>query len=498
LFRRSKVLLSVCSALLFLPCVHAEVTLPSLFADGMVLQRDMPIHVWGQASPAEAISVTFRSETKSTTADELGRWRLYLSSSSAGGPFQLNIRGTNALTIKNVLVGDVWIASGQSNMEFPIRLLADAKAEIANAKFPQIRFLRVQRSFSEYPLDNAALDQPWSECSPETVSELSAVAYYFAREIHERQKVPIGIIQSAWGGTVAEAWTSLSALSSDAALMPVFASRARMMESWSEDLLKEKKYQADLAKARADGTPPPPEFPWHPNPPMWEPSALFNAMIAPLTLFSIRGVIWYQGETNSKLDRAPSYERVFQTLIRDWRNHWAQGDFPFLFTQISSFTSTPEEDWATIREAQRCSLILNNTAMAVTIDIGDPNDVHPKNKREVGHRLALAARARTYGEAVEFSGPLFRRATIEGITVRAWFDHAEGLHTNAGPATGFEIAGEDGKFVPAEARIDGSTALISSNNVAAPRFVRYGWANNPACNLFNSAGLPASPFQSGK
>jgi sialate O-acetylesterase len=481
---------------LFTSAAFAQISLPSLFSDGMVLQRDLPIHVWGKAAPAENVSVTFRSETKVTAADELGRWEIYLSPAVAGGPYELTVRGSNLISVKNVLVGDVWVASGQSNMEFPMRLLADAQAQIAAAKSPQIRFLRVKRTSSEYPLENAALDQAWSEVRPDNVAEFSAVAYYFAREIQAKENVPIGILQSTWGGTVAESWTSLTALSADAALMPIFASRARIMGHQAENLLIDKKYRADVEQSRAQGTPPPLEPDWHPDPPMWEPSALFNAMIAPLTPFPIRGVIWYQGESNSKLDRAPHYERLFQTLIRDWRNRWKQGDFPFLYVQISSFTSTPQEDWPTIREAQRHSLILRNTAMAVTIDIGNPDDVHPRNKRDVGHRLALAARSVTYNEDIEFSGPLFRQAAPDGSSIRVWFDHAAGLRASGPVLTGFEIAGGDGKFLPAEARIDGFTVVVTSPLITVPTAVRYGWANNPACNLFNSAGLPASPFHS--
>jgi sialate O-acetylesterase len=462
----------------------------------MVLQRNLPIHIWGKAAPAENVTVTFRTETRSAMADDLGRWEVFLSPVAAGGPFELAVRGTNAIILHNVLMGDVWVASGQSNMEFRMRELDNAPAEIAVAKFPRIHFLRVKRTYSEYPLPDATLDQPWSECGPESVREFSAVAYYFAREIQEKEKVPIGIIESAWGGTVAEAWTSLHALSSDPALMPVFAARARMMDDYSKYLLVQQKQQAAEEMARAAGTTPPTPISWRPNPPMWAPAELYNAMIAPLTPYSIRGVIWYQGESNSKLDRAPIYERLFQTLIKDWRAQWAQGDLPFLYVQISAFKSTAEEDWPTIREAQRRALILRNTAMAVTIDIGDPGDVHPKNKRDVGHRLALAARATVYGESIEYSGPLFRQATAEGQTLRVWFDHATSLQAKGGPLTGFEVAGPDGKFVPAQARIDGTTVLVSSPAVPSPVSVRYGWANSPECNLFNQEGQPASPFRS--
>ena len=481
-------------ALVVLPVVRAEVSLPVVFSDGMLLQRDLPIHVWGRSAPAENVSATFRGETRAAVADDLGRWQLYLPPAAAGGPYELTISGSNRIVIHNVLVGDVWVASGQSNMEFKMRELDNPQAEIAAAKFPRIRIMRIKHAYSEYPLTDALADQRWAEVSPESVPEFSAVAYYFAREIHQKEKVPIGIIESNWGGTVAETWTSMDALTADASLMPVFASRARMMDAEAENLLLEPVHQAETAKAKAAGLPPP-KFPWHPLQQMWAPAQLYNAMIAPLTPYAIRGVIWYQGESNSKLDRAPSYERLFQTMIRDWRDHWALGDFPFLYVQISSFTSDATEDWAIIRQAQLRALQLRNTAMAVTIDIGNPDDVHPRDKVDVGYRLALAARATVYGEAVEYSGPIVRQVTREDHSLRVWFDHAAGLQSKGGAPTSFEIAGADGKFVPAEAHIDGQSVIVSSPSVAVPVKVRYGWANSPNCSLFNGEGLPASPFQ---
>lgn len=475
---------------------RADVILPALFSDGMVIQRQMPVHIWGKADPGEAVSAAFRGESKTTAADTLGRWQLYLSPGEAGGPFELTVHGKNAKVIRDVLVGDVWVASGQSNMEFPLRLAANATAEIAAAKLPNVRLLHVTRAFSDYPLDDATL-QPWTPCTPDSVPGFSAVAYFFAREIHNKEKVPIGIIHASWGGTLAESWTSLDALSADSSLMPAFAARAAMMEKYPEILLQQEKEKREKEEALSAGKPAP-EVPWRPVPNSWAPGALFNAMISPLTRFPIRGVIWYQGESNSSLDRSFLYERLFQTLIRDWRDKWAQGDFPFLFVQIANFKSV-SEDWAAIREAQRRSLALRNTAMAVTIDIGNPDNVHPTNKQDVGLRLALAARAVAYGERIEYSGPLFRQVTREEHALRVWFDHAaSGLQAKHPELRGFEIAAADGKFVPAEAHIEGSTVLVSSSAVDAPVQVRYGWANSPDCDLFNREGLPASPFRSSR
>ncbi len=476
---------------------QADTVLPALFSDGMVIQRQLPVHIWGKADPGEAISVTFRGETKSTAADALGRWQLYLSPGEAGGPFELTVRAKNTIVLRDVLVGDVWVASGQSNMEFQMARVANAAAEMAAAKYPNIRMLLVKRNSSYYPLDDAAV-VPWASCTPESVKDFSAVAYFFARELQSKEKIPIGVIESYWGGTLGESWTSLRALSADPGLMPAFAARAAFMDKRSEELLEQDKAKRDREQAQAAGQPLP-NAPWRPDPNSWAPAFLYNAMIAPLTPFPIRGVIWYQGESNSRVILRSTYERLFQALIRDWRDNWGQGDFPFLFAQISSFKSTPAENWPEIREAQRRALGLRNTAMAVTIDIGNPDDVHPTNKQDVGMRLALAARAIAYGEKLEYSGPLFRQVTREEHALRVWFDHAvSGLLAKPGELRGFEVAGADGNFVAAEARIEGSTVVVSSPTVDSPVTVRYGWANSPECNLFNREGLPASPFRSAR
>jgi len=296
---------------------------------------------------------------------------------------------------------------------------------------------------------------------------------------------------------VAEAWTSLDALGADAALAPVFLARGHMIDREPAAQLEDKRREKLREEARAAGTPEP-QFPWHPNLSSWAPAALWNGMIAPITPFPIRGVLWYQGESNSALERAPLYERVFSTMIEDWRRQWQIGDFPFLYVQIANFKSGPGEVWAPVREAQRRTLKLRNTGMAVTIDIGNPDNVHPTDKATVGHRLALAAEAITYGKKLEFSGPIFRQATTEGGSLRVWFDHASGMETKGGALTGFEVAGADGLFAPADAKIEGATVVLSSAGVAKPIAARYGWANSPECHLYNREGLPASPFTSQK
>jgi len=491
-----------------LPCatVSAEVTLPNILASHMVVQRDLPVHVWGLAAPGEEVSVSFRGETRSTKAGQLGRWSLYLAPGVAGGPFAMVVKGTpeaaggdaahaQTVTLDDVLVGDVWVASGQSNMEFEMRKAATAGADLPHAANSRIRLLMVKKKAVEYPQDDVDTEG-WTVSTPETAKDFSAVGWYFAREIEQREHVPVGVIDSTWGGTVAETWTRMAALGADAALAPLFVSWGKMTEREADAQLRDKDEQRQRAEAKAAGMPEP-QFPWHPQLLSWGPGMLWNGMIAPLTPFPIRGVIWYQGESNSALARASLYKRVFSTMIEDWRRQWGVGDFPFLFVQISNFKSSPAEDWAELREQQLKTLELRNTAMAVTIDIGNPDDVHPTDKLDVGLRLALAARALSYGEDVSYSGPIFRQATPEGSAIRVWFDHhAKGLMAKGGELTGFEVAGADGKFVAAQAHIDGHTVVASSEAVAEPAMVRYGWANSPQCNLFNGEGLPASPFTS--
>jgi sialate O-acetylesterase len=465
----------------------------------MVIQRDLPVHIWGTAVPGEGVSVTFRGETRSTQTNQLGRWSVYLKPGAAGGPFQLTVKGTPAasaqtITLDDVLVGDIWVASGQSNMEFTMRQAATAAEDLPKAANSRIRLLMVKQRASEYAEDDANTEG-WAASSPETAKNFSAVAWYFAREIEQREHVPVGVIDSTWGGTPAEAWTRLTALGEDASLSQLFVSRGKMTDRAADDLLEQKDEQRQREEAKAQGKPEP-SFPWHPQLASWGPGLLYNGMIAPLTPLPIRGVIWYQGESNSALERFHLYDRIMRTLIEDWRRQWGVGDFPFLYVQISNFKSSPAEDWASLREQQLKTLGLRNTAMAVTIDIGNPDNVHPTDKVDVGLRLARAARALSYGESIDYSGPLYRQATPEGAAIRVWFNDAKGLTAKGGEVTGFEVAGADGKFSPARATIEGSTVVASSPAVTEPVFVRYGWANSPQCNLFNGEGSPASPFTS--
>lgn len=522
------------AALCLLPATDllAAPRMPHLFSDHAVLQRNAPIHVWGWSDADEGITVSFHEQKLTTTANRYGEWSLWLQPEAAGGPYTMSVTGSagsagdpaKAITISDLLVGDVWVASGQSNMEIPLRgfpgnaVIKNAAAEIAGANLPQVRLLRIANTASNYPADDVAAT--WTTCTPATATDFSAVAYFFGRTIKEQQHVPIGLIDSSWGGTPVEAWVSLDALSADASLMPAFATWSHLADAQARvPLLAAEEKREDLAAAEAHQ--PAPRHPWHPNLDSWRPAALYNGMIAPLTPYSIKGVIWYQGETNSGPERAPLYSRLFSTMIRDWRHDWQQGEFPFLYVQISSFNS-PGEQWGMLRDQQRRTLAVANTAMAVSLDVGDPSNVHPPDKQTVAARLVLAADALAYnkgaasaGKPIEYSGPLFRQAVRQGGSLLVLFDHAVGLHTRATTTAqvgslpqssaieGFELAGDDGHFYPATATVvahnvgsSSDSVLVTSPQVSSPRSVRYAWQNATAANLYNAADLPASTFTS--
>jgi sialate O-acetylesterase len=479
---------------------NAEVKLPKVLSSHMVVQRDLPVHVWGTASAGETVSVSFRGETGTTTAGRLGRWSLYLKAGNAGGPFTLTVAGTplvgsaaETVTLEDVLVGDVWVASGQSNMEFPLSRASTAATDLPNAANPKIRLLMVDKKPAHWAQDDI-VSKGWTESTPETAKDFSAVAWYFAREIADKEKVPVGVIDSTWGGTPAEAWTRVEALGEDATLSPLFKYWGQRTDEQADAELSQKDEQRQKDEAKAAGKPEP-QFPWHPDVLSWGPGLLWNGMIAPLTPMAIRGVIWYQGESNAGNERNTLYDKTMRALIEDWRKQWGIGSFPFLYTQIANFR--PGDTWPVLREQQVKTLGLVNTGMAVTIDIGTPDDIHPPNKADLGHRLALWARAREYGEDIAYSGPTFRQATPEGKSIRVYFEHhSKGLMAKGGELTGWEVAGADKKYVPAKAMIDGHTVVVTSDAVAEPRFVRYGWSASPDCNLYNGEGLPASPFRS--
>ncbi|MEO8736786.1 MAG: sialate O-acetylesterase [Edaphobacter sp.] len=468
-----------------------------------MLQREAPIHIWGWSEPEEKITVRFHSQTQSGEANKEGEWSLWLNPEQAGGPYTLTVQDSSnaaslAVTLSDVLVGDVWLASGQSNMEMPMKgfagsaVLKNGAEEIAHATLPQVRLLRIANKSSDIPVEDVT--DTWTLCTPETAADFSAVAYFFGREISQKEHVPIGLIDATWGGTPVASWISLDGIAANASLMPIFAARAHFADE------QKRLSRVEAAEKREDAAAvaahqPAPKHSWHPNETSWLPAALFNGMIAPITPYSIKGAIWYQGETDSAPATAPIYERSFSTMIADWRSHWQQGNFPFLFVQISSFKSDGEH-WGIVRDQQRRTLAVSNTAMAVSLDVGKTDNVHPPDKQTVGARLALAARGMVYGEAVDYSGPLFRQATREGSGMRVWFDHATGLKSKEGSLVGFEVAGRDKQFVAATAVIKGSSVLVTNTTVNDPQYVRYAWENATVANLYNGAGLPASTFTS--
>ena len=481
----------------------AAVTVPSVIGDHMLVQQGIRIPVWGKADPGEQVTVTLGDDTAEAVADDDGRWLVSLPKQKAGGPLDMTISGKDGgLTVSDILVGEVWVCSGQSNMQFGLASSNNAEAEIAAAKYPEMRLFTVERTVATEAQEDCT--GSWSVCSPETVAGFSAVGYFFGRELHTTLGVPVGLIHTSWGGTPAESWTTQSTLESDPDFTP-------MLERWAnieKDYPAAKaahdaamaEWQAAAEKAKAEGKPEP-QKPPAPMDPMHahRPAGLYNAMIAPLIPYAIQGAIWYQGESNAS--RAYQYRKLFPAMIEDWRRAWDQGAFPFLFVQLANWRETkadPEpSDWAELREAQVITLGLKNTGMAVIIDIGDAKDIHPRNKQDVGKRLALNALANTYGKRIPYSGPIYKSMKAKGDTVEIKFTRTDGglVAKDGGALQGFAIAGEDQKFVWADAVIEGEKVVVSADGIEAPVAVRYAWADNPICNLHNGAGLPASPFR---
>ncbi len=453
----------------------------------MVLQRGRKVPIWGTVQPNEWIAVSFRHQTLRAQADAEGRFRVEIGPFEAGGPDPLFIGGQRRKAVRDVMVGEVWLCAGQSNMDWSVQQSQDAEAEITAATFPQIRLFQTKKGVAGEP--QADTEGSWQACAPETVAGFSAVGYSFGRALHQQLGVPIGLIQSAVGGTPAEAWTSRGALEADPALRPLVEKWDAIVRDHPQRLAE---WQAAVDQAKAAGAEPPaePPGPTHTH----RASGLYNAMIAPLVPFALAGAIWYQGESNAA--RAHQYRALFPALILDWRRAW-DFDLPFLFVQLASYKVAQPQAWAELREAQLRALTLPHTGMAVTIDIGDPADIHPGNKQEVGRRLSLWALAQVYGVDVPYSGPLFERAAVEGDAIRVHFRHAGGLAARGGEALrGLEIAAE-GDFVEAQASIDGETVLVRSASVPRPAHVRYAWTDDAMhANLVNAAGLPASPFRS--
>ncbi|MDR1518008.1 MAG: sialate O-acetylesterase [Dysgonamonadaceae bacterium] len=474
--RKINVFIIIFLAMFFI--ARAEVKLPHIFGDNMVIQRDKTVKIWGWADKGEKVSVSFLQQTKSTKADKAGNWSVTLQATAYGGPYTLKVSGKkNEIVLNNVLVGDVWLCSGQSNMEMPVNgwgKVYDFEKEIANANYPEIRHFLVEKNISDKPLDD--MNGVWKVCSPQTVSEFTATGYFFARKLYQELGIPIGILHSSWGGTGIETWTS--------------AGTFDQLPQLFRDQYKDKDIKGDFETFKKENN----------NSPNAYYSLLYNAMINPVIQFSIKGAIWYQGEHNA--GQAYNYRTLFPTLIKDWRAKWGD-DFPFYWVQLANYMAKDNEPaesgWAALREAQTMTLSLPNTGQAVITDIGDGADIHPRNKQDVGLRLALIALNKTYGKkSVVYSGPTFKSMEIKGNDAVITFDNiAKGLVcTNKyGYVEGFAIAGADNKFHWAKAYIEGNKVVVSSDKVAKPVAVRYQWSNNPDVNLFNSEGLPAGAFK---
>lgn len=442
--------------------VRADVKLPRIFSDNMVLQQGKPLPIWGKAEAGEKVTVTIAGKQAEATADGMGKWSVKLAALPVSAePLEMTVTGKNTLTLKNILVGEVWICSGQSNMEWPVTAADNPNDEIAAAKYPKLRFITVPKTKGgNEPRDDFA--GSWSECTPETTASFSATAYFFGRELQKMRNVPVGLIHASWGGTPAEFWTPAAEFAADPSL----------------------KQTSDHPYAQSV---------------MKEPSTLYNGMIAPVISYAIAGVIWYQGESNVPM--AAHYRKLFSAMIEGWRKAGNQGDFAFLYVQIAPWVYDRIKGWPRtgcplVREAQLQTLALKNTGMVVTMDIGNVSDIHPKNKQEVGRRLALAAQAVAYGEKLEFSGPIYKSQKIDGNKIVVDFDHASsGLLAKGDKLLTFQIAGKDRLFVDANAVIEGHTVVVSSPTVAEPVAVRYAFQDDALPNLFNKEGLPASPFR---
>jgi sialate O-acetylesterase len=490
-----------------------QLELPSLISDNMVVQQSSSVKLWGRGSGEITIKTGWSGETVKAAADENGKWQAQIKTPPAGKSCNMTIADADgSLEIQNVTTGEVWICSGQSNMQFPMLRDEHYKLHKSDSN-PDIRFFTVEPDTSETPKENCG--GRWQPCTPETLSTFSAVGYYFGRMLHAKTGYPIGLIDNSWGGTPAEAWTKVSVLENDERFVSILEEDKvilanqekyqkeydQMLEQWSRDVEEAKK----LGKR-----PPSKPFPPFGLRPQNRAGRLYNAMLHPLMPYTIKGAVWYQGESNS--GRAKQYASLFPAMINNWRDDWGQGDFPFYFVQLTNYLKNDPQtvypfwpqvsepgpsSWAELRESQFKTLSLPNTAMAVTIDIGMPYDIHPKNKLDVGYRLGLAALAKEYGfDDIVYSGPLYKGYNTEGDKIRISFDHtAAGLSFHADAAKGFQIAGGDQEFVWAEAEIDGDTVLVYSDKVSEPAAVRYGWSDWTYANLFNSEGLPASPFR---
>ncbi|MEC7564457.1 MAG: sialate O-acetylesterase [Planctomycetota bacterium] len=488
--------------------VSAEVTMSSLFTDHMVIQRDIPVVIWGTAAVEEEIHVVLAGHAAKTQADPEGHWRVKLPALKVGsGPHQLVIEGSNRIEINDILIGEVWVCSGQSNMAFAVSSANDPDLESLSANFPQIRIISVPQIGSQTPLDN--FQGKWETVTPETVKSFSAVGYFFGRQLHQTLHVPIGLIDTAWGGSACEAWVPRDVLEEAGEYQELLAKwddaaraydPAAVAQRYERQL---KAWKLAMAQALQDKKP----VPRRPRPPrniltgQHRPANLYNGVLNPIVGYGIRGAIWYQGEHNS--GRAYQYRNLFPLMIETWRKRWNQGDFSFYWVSLADFQDEVAEPtgstWAELREAQTMVMSkLPNTGEAIILDLGEAHDIHPRNKQDVAKRLARWALAKDYGIDIVYRSPIYQSHQIQGNRMVITFDHVGGgLDTfDVREVRGFAIAGEDQKFVNAQARIVGTNQVeVWDDSIPTPVAVRYAWAQNPICNLQNKEHLPATSFR---
>jgi sialate O-acetylesterase len=467
-----KTILVTLAGIFFFLSGSAQITVAKLFTDHVVLQRSQPVPVWGTAASNEKVTVRMNNQLKTAKADNSGKWAVLLDPQPAGGPYEMTVYDKDSVVVRDILIGEVWLCSGQSNMEFPLKNAMNADTEMKQASYPEIRQFKVARDQAASPKEEITKGS-WSVCTPESAGDFTAVGYFFAREIQKRLKVPVGLINSTWGGTMIECWISRGAF---------------------EKSNEFKSMIATLPKISPDSLSPqnPDEYP----------TTLFNAMINPLIPYGIRGVLWYQGEANAS--RAYQYRQALPLLISDWRQRWGIGNFPFYLVQLASFEADHGDSehgstWAELREAQTRTLNVPNTGIAITTDIGESHDIHPKNKQDVGRRLAAIALNNLYGQTMQYSGPVFESFRTDSNKILLSFTHTgSGLmaRDKYGYLKGFEIAGGDHHFHYAKAYLRDNQVVVYSDIVPDPQEVRYAWADDPSdANLYNQEGFPAIPFR---
>lgn len=479
----------------------AEVSMPNIFSNHMVLQRDMATPVWGKAESGETISVSIADQSYTTTASSNGEWRIALKPMPAGGPYTMTVQGSNSLTFENVLFGDVWFCSGQSNMQWSINNSNNTAVEVVSANYPEIRLLQIPNRGTQEPQDN--FDGQWEVCSPETIPTFSAVGYFFGRRIHQSTGVPIGLVRNAWGGSAIEAWIDRETLEAGGEFANLLAQRDKPVEGYTDEVHARKvaEHKLKLAEWEQAKKGKRPRAPSDPRYNQHRPANIYNGVLYPTIGYGLKGVIWYQGESNAW--DAKNYQKLFPLLITTMREDWGQGDFPFYWVQLADFKNLQQanerSNWAELREAQTMTLnAVPNVGEAVIIDTGEGNDIHPRDKQTVANRLVRHALNNEYGFTMAHHSPRFREMSIEGNKASIQFDYVtQGLYAHdTKQVKGFAIAGADQKFVWAEAIISGRDSVqIWSDAVAEPVAVRYAWADNPEANLKDRTGLPVTPFR---